>query len=312
MHAVVRLISRRCPLENSQRLPGRGLAHQHRNESPLERRVALDVLAKLVVRRRADAGKLSARQRRLELVGCVLRAFSCAARADEHVQLVDENNHASVGPLHIFLDAEESLAERAAQRGARDHPADIQLDDDAIKRLRISHASGLCRRLRQLCKAQCEALDDRGLAHARLADQHGIVRATLAENVENLLDLRLSADRGVERSRGRELREIATVRREPGILLRIEREAATRIRRDADGPRWPARFVQTNPRRAHGTLAEVAQIGRDKRERPSIESLRRGRVGEAVRARDRCLGDGGARSVRKGRLRNRADPARAA
>ena len=51
----------------------------------------LDVLAVLVERRRADALELAARQRRLEDVGGVDRAFGRAG-ADERVQLVDEQH----------------------------------------------------------------------------------------------------------------------------------------------------------------------------------------------------------------------------
>ena len=72
----------------------RRLAHHHRLEAPLERRVLLDVLAVLVERGRADAAQLAARERRLEHVGRVHRALGRAG-ADQRVQLVDEQDDAA-------------------------------------------------------------------------------------------------------------------------------------------------------------------------------------------------------------------------
>ena len=69
-------------------------------EAPLERGVALQVLAVLVQRRRADGLQLTARQRRLEDRGRVDRALG-RARADEVVQLVDEQD--DVAPLGDLL-----------------------------------------------------------------------------------------------------------------------------------------------------------------------------------------------------------------
>ena len=77
--------------ENQDRLFDARLVHLDRLEAALQRGVALDVLAVLVQRRRADGLQLAARQRRLEDVGGVDRAFG-RARADERVQLVDEED----------------------------------------------------------------------------------------------------------------------------------------------------------------------------------------------------------------------------
>ena len=69
-----------------------GSPTQHRLEAALERGVLLDVLAVLVERGRADAAQLAARERRLEHVRGVDRAFG-GAGADDGVQLVDEEDH---------------------------------------------------------------------------------------------------------------------------------------------------------------------------------------------------------------------------
>ena len=52
-------------------------------------------LAELVVGGGADAGELAARHRALQLVGRVLRALAGGARADQGVDLVDEDHHAT-------------------------------------------------------------------------------------------------------------------------------------------------------------------------------------------------------------------------
>ena len=79
------------PAQDLDRLLDGRLLDQDRLEAPLQRRVPLDVLAVLVERRRADRLQLAARQRRLEDVRRVDRALG-RARADERVQLVDEEH----------------------------------------------------------------------------------------------------------------------------------------------------------------------------------------------------------------------------
>src|SRR4029079_10260593 len=57
--------------------------------------------------------------------------------------------------------------------------------------------------------ARSEALDDGGLADARLADQHGVVLRTARQDLHEALDLRLAADDRVELALGRLLRQVA-------------------------------------------------------------------------------------------------------
>jgi hypothetical protein len=88
---VVLLVPLADAHQDVDRLLERRLLDHDRLEAPLERGVALDVLAVLVERGRADALELAAGQRRLEDVGGVDRALG-RARADERVQLVDEQH----------------------------------------------------------------------------------------------------------------------------------------------------------------------------------------------------------------------------
>ncbi len=104
-------------------LDGRLLDHD-RLEAALEGRVALDVLAVLVERGRADALELAAGQRRLEDVRRVDRAFG-GARADERVELVDEQ-HAVAARAELLDDLLQALLELAAILGARHKRTDVE------------------------------------------------------------------------------------------------------------------------------------------------------------------------------------------
>ena len=121
---VVLLVALADALEDLDRLLERRLLDHDRLEAPLERRVLLDVLAVLVERRRADALELAARQRRLEDVRGVDRALG-RARADERVQLVDEQDRV-VGVAELLDDLLEALLELAAVLRAGDERADVE------------------------------------------------------------------------------------------------------------------------------------------------------------------------------------------
>src|SRR5439155_22086652 len=98
--------------------------------------------------------------------------------------------------------ADQPLAERAAQLGAGDQAADVELDEDAVLG-RAEHALG-------------EALDDGGLADARFAHQDGVVGAALPEDVEELVDFAVAAEGRIEAADVGELGEVARMSGEPG------------------------------------------------------------------------------------------------
>src|SRR5207245_1770303 len=89
LHLVVSLVAVAQALEDLDRLVDAGLLDADLLEAPLQRRVALQVLAVLLERRGADRLQLAAGQRRLEDRGGVDRALGGAGAA-EVVQLVDE------------------------------------------------------------------------------------------------------------------------------------------------------------------------------------------------------------------------------
>ena len=90
-HAVMHLVAFLQAAQDRDRVLDGRLVDQHLLEAALQRRVLFDVLAVFVQRRRADAVQLAARQRRLEHVAGVHRAFGFAG-ADHRVQLVDEQD----------------------------------------------------------------------------------------------------------------------------------------------------------------------------------------------------------------------------
>ena len=75
-----------------------------------------------------------------------------------------------------------------------------------------------------------QALDDRGLADAGLADQHRVVLRAAREDLHHALDLGLAPDDGVELALGGELRQVAA---ELVEQLRALRLLAGRARRSA-------------------------------------------------------------------------------
>ena len=105
-------------------------------------------------RRRAQ---LAARERRLEQVGGVDRALG-GARADDRVQLVDEQDDLALGLLDLLQHRLEAVLELAAVLGARDQRADVERDHAAVAQ-RLGHVARH--------DALGQALDDRGLADAR-------------------------------------------------------------------------------------------------------------------------------------------------
>ena len=171
-HAVVHLVALLEAAQDADGVVHGGLAHHHRLEAPLQGRVLLDVLAVLVQRGGADAVQLAARQRRLEHVARVHRALGLA-RADDGVQLVDEEDDLPGRVGHLLEHRLEALLELAAELGPGHHGAQVQRDQPLVLEA-LGHVA--------VDDAPRQALDDGRLAHARLADEHRVVLGAPAES----------------------------------------------------------------------------------------------------------------------------------
>ena len=175
--------------EDAAALGGRRLADRHRLEPPLERRVGLDAGAVFLRRRRADDADFAARQRRLENVRRVDRALG-AARADDGVQLVDEQEDVAVLAA-LVDDFFQFVLELAAVFRTRDQRRDAERIDALAEQI-LRHAP--------LHDARGQPLDDGGLAHARLADEDGVVLGFPQKNADDAVQLGLAADERLDAS----------------------------------------------------------------------------------------------------------------
>ena len=137
------------------------------------------------------------RQRRLEDVRRVDRALG-RARADERVQLVDEQDRV-VGVAQLLDDLLEPLLELAAVLRAGDERPDVERQDPLVEQ-DVRDVAG--------DDPVGEALRDRGLADAGLADQRRVVLRLAAEDLDDPLDLLLAADDRVELVRARGLGQV--------------------------------------------------------------------------------------------------------
>ena len=219
-YAVERLVAVLEPAQDLDRLLHRRLAHEHRLEATLERGVALDVLAVLVERGRADHVQLASCQRGLEHVRGVHGAL-CGPRADDRVHLVDEQDQLVGGAADLVDHRLQALLELAAVLRPGDHPGEIERDDAATGQrlgyLVVHDSLG-------------DALDDRRLADARLAEQGRVVLRPAREDLDRLLDLVGAADHGVELALASLLGEVAAELVEPWRVRLLSRCAGLRRR----------------------------------------------------------------------------------
>ncbi len=184
------------------------LADEDHLEAPFERLILLEVLAELVERRRADRAQLAARERRLEDVGGVHRALG-RARADERVDLVDEEDHLALAVGDLLDDGFEPVLELAAVLRAGDQRAHVEREDP-LRLQPFGHVA--------LHDADGEALGDGRLADAGLADEHGVVLRPPRKDLEHAADLLVAPDHGVDFAFAGELVEVAGVAVERFVL----------------------------------------------------------------------------------------------
>ncbi len=124
-HVVVRFIALLQSAQNRDRIFNVRLAHVDNLESPLQRRVLLDVFAILIQRSCANGPQLATRQGRLEHVAGIDGALG-SARAHNRVQLIDKKHYLAVRFLNLFQHRLEPVLELAAIFRASQHRAQVQ------------------------------------------------------------------------------------------------------------------------------------------------------------------------------------------
>ena len=187
-HSVVDLVALLEAAQDRDRVAGVGLADEDGLEAALEGGVLLDVLAVLVEGGRADGAELAAREHRLQKVGGVDGALG-GTGADDGVELVHEEDDLALGGLDLLENGLEPLLELAAVLGAGEQRADVERDHAAVTQ-----------RLGDVTRDDPlgEALDDRRLADAGVADQHRVVLGAAGEHLDDAADLLVAADHRVE------------------------------------------------------------------------------------------------------------------
>src|SRR6266853_1707883 len=201
IHAVMHLVLLLQAAQDGDGRLDRGLVHHHLLEAALERRVLLDVLAVFVEGGRAHAVQLAPRKRRLEHVARVDRALGLA-RSHHRMQLVDKDDGAALVLRKLLQHGFQALLEFAAVLGAGKERRHVERER-ALPLERFGHFL--------VDDALREALDDRGLSHAGLADEHRVVLGAALQDLDHAADLVVAPDHRVELARARPLGEIERV-----------------------------------------------------------------------------------------------------
>ena len=190
----------------------RRLGDEDRLEPARQRGVLFDVLAVFVERGGADAMQFAARQRGLQQVGRVHRAVGLAG-ADQRVHLVDEQDDGAFGRGDFLQHGLQPLLELAAVFRARNQRAHVERQQLLVLQA-FRHVA--------VEDAQRQTLDDRGLADAGLADQHGIVLGAAGQHLDGAADFLVAADHRIELAVARGLGQVAGIflQRVIGVLGR--------------------------------------------------------------------------------------------
>ena len=187
--------------ENFERLRFIRLMHVNPLETASQRRVLFDVFAIFFVRRRADDPQRAARQRGLENIGRVQRAFRAAARADEGVQLVDKEDDVAA-LLRRRDNALDSFLKLASEFGSGDQKCQVQRINLRAEQRGRHVAAG---------DAHGQPFRQCGFADARFAQQQRIVLHLFAENLNHGVKLRFPADQRFEFVAGSRLRQVSRI-----------------------------------------------------------------------------------------------------
>ena len=188
LHAVENLVALLQSAQNGNGILDGRLVHHDGLEPALERGILFDVFAVFVQRRRADAVQFAAREHGFQQVARVHCAVRLA-RADDGVQLVDEEDDFALALLDFIEHRFQALLELAAELRARNQRAHIEGKDGFVFQA-FGHVAAH--------DSLCKPLGNRRLADARFADEHGVVFGLSRQNADDVSYLVVAADDGVE------------------------------------------------------------------------------------------------------------------
>ena len=174
--------------ENGNRVGGRGLVYHHLLETPFQRLVLFEILLVFVEGRRADGAELTPCQGRLENVGSIHGTLTLTGTY-KGMYLVDEEEYLAFGSSHLLYDGFEPLLELALILRAGDQRSHVEREylfaAQVFGYVAVHDTAG-------------DALRDGRLAHARLADEDGVVFRPARKNLEYAPYLLVASDDGVE------------------------------------------------------------------------------------------------------------------
>ena len=200
-HAVVHFVFLFQAAQDRDGVFDSRLADEDGLESAFERCVFFDVLVIFVQRRGADGAQLPASERGFQHIRGVHRAFG-GSGADERVEFVNEKNDLALRFFDFLEDGFESVFEFAAIFRAREHRSQIERDD-ALVLQGFGHIAGN--------DALRKSFDDRRLADAGLADEHGIIFRAARKHLDHAADFFIASDDGIELALAGLLGEVARI-----------------------------------------------------------------------------------------------------
>ena len=189
------------PTQNRNGVLDRRLRDEDRLEAPGQSGIFFDIFPVFVERGRADAVQFAARQRGLQKVGRIHRAFGLSS-ADERVKLVDEQDDAAFCRGNLLQHGLQPLFEFAAIFRTCDERAHVKRE-----KLLVAQAFGHV----AVQDSDREPLGDGGLSDARLADQDRIVFRAPRQNLDGAANFLIPADHRVELALGGGIGKIASV-----------------------------------------------------------------------------------------------------
>ena len=165
----------------------RRLGHEHGLKTAFERRVFLNVLAVFVQRGGAHAAEFAARELRLHDVGGIAGTFG-GTGTNERVQLINEQNDFTLAGGDFLEERLEPFFKFTTILGPGNHRAQIHGHEPFVfqgfRHITAHDAAG-------------QAFGNGGLAHARFADEDGIVFGATGEHLHDAADFLVATDDGV-------------------------------------------------------------------------------------------------------------------